>query len=152
MATTKFHLDKRATRRDGKFPLKISIAHKGKTSLISLDIFLLPEQWDGRAEKIIGVQNRLSLNTFITKRKLDVETALLIEAALGIESGFWLKMKVPSHQYQIFMPHGLHKKKEAMILPKSSLPHSQDYSYITPPVGVNQTQHLTSAAPCPHIR
>lgn len=91
MTTTKFYLDKRATRRDGKFPLKISIAHKGKTSLISLDIFLLPEQWDERAEKIIGVQNRLFLNTFITKRKLDVETALLIEAALGIESGFALR-------------------------------------------------------------
>ena len=77
MATAKFYLDKRATRWDGKFPLKISIAHKGKTSLISLDIFLMPEQWDERAEKIIGVQNRLFLNTFIAKRKLDVETALL---------------------------------------------------------------------------
>lgn len=77
MATTKFYLDKRATRKDGKFPLKVSISHKGKTSLIGLDVFISAEHWNDKAEKITGGSNRIFLNNFITRRKLDIDTILL---------------------------------------------------------------------------
>lgn len=77
MATTKFYLDRRNPRKDGTAPLKLSVADKGKTALIGLDVLLTPEQWDAMAGKIIGRPDKAALNTYILKRKLDVETALL---------------------------------------------------------------------------
>lgn len=83
MATSKFYLDKRAARKDGKLPLKVSISHKGKTALISLGVFLLPGQWDEKAGKITGGANKALLNAFVTKRKLDIDAELLKLATSG---------------------------------------------------------------------
>lgn len=48
MATISFTLDKRVAKEF--FPLKMKIAHgKGKTALISLDIKLREDQWDGKS-------------------------------------------------------------------------------------------------------
>ena len=77
MATTKFYLDKRAVRKDGTSPLKLSISHQGKTTLISLDVYLLPEQWEPHIGKILGLPNKLFLNNYIYHRKVDIETIIL---------------------------------------------------------------------------
>ena len=77
MATTKFYLDKRAVRKDGTSPLKLSISHQGKTTLISLDVYLLPEQWEPHIGKISGLPNKLFLNNYIYHRKVDIETIIL---------------------------------------------------------------------------
>lgn len=84
MATTRFYLDRRSTKKDGTHPLKISIAHKGKTSLISLGVFLLPEQWNDRDGKIIGVGNKTFLNNFILKRKIDIDSLILNLSENGV--------------------------------------------------------------------
>ena len=76
MATTKFYLDTRNKNGD-TFPLKIAINHKGNTSLLSLGIYLLKSQWDKKSEKITGHSNKFFLNTFIAKRKQEVDSIIL---------------------------------------------------------------------------
>ena len=83
MASIKFYFDQRAKRKDRKFPLKVSISHKQQFALISLEVFLLPEQWDAAKEKIVGHPNRLFLNNYIARQRLNVETELLNLKASG---------------------------------------------------------------------
>lgn len=84
MASIKYYFDQRAKRKDNKFPLKISISHKQQFALISLEVFLLPEQWDAAKEKIIGHPNRLFLNNYIARQRLNIETELLNLKASGL--------------------------------------------------------------------
>lgn len=83
MASIKYYFDQRAKRKDGKFPLKVSISHKQQFALISLEVFLLPEQWDSAKEKVTGHPNKLFLNNYIVRQKLNVETELLNLKASG---------------------------------------------------------------------
>lgn len=85
MATSKFYLDRRSKMKDGRFPLKISVSHKGKTTLISLGVALAESQWDENKCKITGIPERAALNSFITRRKLEVDTALLDMSETGGE-------------------------------------------------------------------
>lgn len=84
MATTKFYLDKRAVRKDGTSPLKISLSHKGHTALISLNVYLTIEQWDKKREKVINTDKKIFLNEFIRKRKLEIESILFKLAGNGV--------------------------------------------------------------------
>lgn len=84
MATTKFYLDKRAVKKDGTSPLKISLSHKGHTALISLNVYLSAVQWDEKRERVINTDKKIFLNEFIKKRKLEVDSALLRLAVNGV--------------------------------------------------------------------
>ena len=77
MATTKFYLDCRSVKDGNPAPLKIAITKKGQTALLHLNIFLLPSQWDAKSCKVVNHPNKLFYNTFITRRKADVDTAIL---------------------------------------------------------------------------
>lgn len=68
---TKFYLD---CRNSEVGTLKIALTHKCNTRHISLDVHLSPNQWDG--EKIVNHKNKVFLNTYITRRKVDIDTAL----------------------------------------------------------------------------
>lgn len=83
MASTKFYLDTRNTEWGQEAPLKLTITHKGSPSQLNLNIKLLPSQWDIKANKIINHPQRLMLNSYITRRKLDADTAILHLAELG---------------------------------------------------------------------
>ncbi len=91
MASIKFYFDQRAKRKDNKFPLKVSISHKQQFALISLEVFLLPEQWDAGKEKIVGHPNKLFLNNYIVRQKLNVEMELLNLKASGSLDGINVK-------------------------------------------------------------
>lgn len=77
MARTKFYLDTRAVKGGNPAPLKVAINKKSETALISLNVLLLPSQWDKRTGKVINHPNRLFLNNYITKRLLDIDTIVL---------------------------------------------------------------------------
>lgn len=97
MASIKYYFDQRAKRKDGKFPLKVSISHKQQFALISLEVFLLPEQWDSAKEKVTGHPNKLFLNNYIVRQRLNVETELLnlkISGALDSLTGKQIKDRV----------------------------------------------------------
>ena len=77
MATTKLYLDTRSRYKNGEHPLKIAIHKKGKTSLLSIGVSLLPSQWDKGKEQVIMHNGKRYLNSFITRRKLEVDTIIL---------------------------------------------------------------------------
>lgn len=83
MATTKFYLDTRATKDGAEAPLKLSITHKGKTVQIPLGIKLRPTNWDERLGKVTGLPNKAYLNTYIIRRKQDIDTIILKLAEQG---------------------------------------------------------------------
>lgn len=83
MARTKLYLDTRAVKDGKPAPLKIAINKKSKTALISLQVLLLPNQWDKRSGKVINHPNRLFLNNYITRRMLDIDTLVLKLAESG---------------------------------------------------------------------
>lgn len=77
MATTKFYLDTRNINPGKEAALKLAITQKGKTALISLDVHILPTQWDKRAGRIIAHPNKQLLNAYIGNRKQSVDNILL---------------------------------------------------------------------------
>lgn len=75
MATVTFFHDTRSG--EGEFPLKLRIAHKGKTAYINLDIKLPIEWWDKENNKIISHPKHKSLNDFIITKRTMVESAIM---------------------------------------------------------------------------
>lgn len=77
MITTKLYLDTRSVKSDGTSPIKITINKRGKTALLPLNLSVLPTSWDKVKEQITNHPNKIFLNNFIKRRKLDVETEIL---------------------------------------------------------------------------
>ena len=84
MARTKLYLDTRAVKSGNPAPLKVAINKKSETALISLNVLLLPSQWDKRAGKVVNHPNRLFLNNYITRRMLDIDTMVLKLTESGV--------------------------------------------------------------------
>lgn len=76
MITTKLYLDKRATIDGRPAPLKIAITKKGSTSYIPLGIYLIPEK-EWKNNKVVNHPKRQFYNTYIEKRKLEVDEVVL---------------------------------------------------------------------------
>ncbi|MDR0371577.1 MAG: site-specific integrase [Prevotellaceae bacterium] len=75
MASVKFYLDKRSVRKDGTYPLKLTVSHKNKAFHISLDIFIPEDCWVNN--KIEGsVKNKKFLNSYIMSRYSGIENHL----------------------------------------------------------------------------
>lgn len=81
MAQSKLYLDTRSVRKDGTSPLKIAITHKRAVALISLDVHLLPQHWDGA--QVVKHPQRATLNHHIAARKLRAEAVILELSAAG---------------------------------------------------------------------
>lgn len=77
MANTRFYLDERRVKKGSPALLKIVVAHKRASALISLDIRLYPEQWDAKKQKVINHPDQLLTNIFITNVKQQVDTIIL---------------------------------------------------------------------------
>lgn len=76
MAKIGIRLENRYKIKDGRFALKISIHHNGKTFYVSTNLYINSKDWDKDKQSIKGVQNR-ALNTMLQKRKADMEARLL---------------------------------------------------------------------------
>lgn len=77
MANTRFFLDKR-NAKDGKpVVLKIAIAHQHKSALISLDVKILPSQWDDESKQIIKHPDKMVLNTYICRIKSQIDSLIV---------------------------------------------------------------------------
>ena len=75
MASTRFYLDERKKSSNGCV-LKIAIAHKCKSALISLDARLMPNQWDGKKAKVVNHSDQHLLNIYITGIKQKIDTVI----------------------------------------------------------------------------
>ena len=74
--TTRFYLDRRATAPGKPAPVKISISSKGRTAYLSTGVALLPGQWDERGQRVVAHPQKAQLNSLLSRRKLDVDSAL----------------------------------------------------------------------------
>lgn len=78
MANTRLFLDVRGAKEGKPCVLKIAIAHKKKTAYISLDAKLLPnKEWDSVKERVINHPDRLTLNSYITKVRSQIDSFIL---------------------------------------------------------------------------
>lgn len=73
--TTKFYLDTRRAQINA--PLRICIIKNRVPAFITLGIKLCANQWDKKDSCIINHPNSKSLNILITKKKADIDAALL---------------------------------------------------------------------------
>lgn len=109
MAIIKIYLDKRTIRKDGTSPLKLSIHHKGRTSLLSLNTYIPAQNWDEMSAKVIGLPNRVSLNAFLFQKRLDAENTvfrLSSSGALGSMSLTQLKEAILGKETKKADEHG----------------------------------------------
>lgn len=74
MASAKLYLDTRSRRKDGTFPLKISVVHNSPFQ-INLKIYLTEEQFEG--DKIINHPLKEVYNNIVKQRFLNVTLLLL---------------------------------------------------------------------------
>lgn len=58
-------------------PLKFAIRHRGSTVFIPTNISLRADQWDARSMRVVKHPNRSAYNSFLMRRQLDIEDALL---------------------------------------------------------------------------
>lgn len=70
-------MDKRTRKGDGTYPVKLSVAHHGRTSLISLNIYLRSDQWDKKRRIVINHPRKEFYNQFISMKLADVRAALI---------------------------------------------------------------------------
>ena len=77
MASTKFYLDCRRSKPGQPSVLKIAIGHGNKTSYISLDARLLPNQWDSSKEKVKEHPDKQILNAYIYEMKQNVDAQII---------------------------------------------------------------------------
>lgn len=77
MATVKLYLDTRSTKDGNAAPLKLAIIQKGQTSLLNLNIYLDPSQWDKKRRQIINHPNKRTIENFINRRKLDADSFII---------------------------------------------------------------------------
>lgn len=75
MASTRFYLDERKKSSNGCV-LKVAIAHKCKSALISLDAKLMPCQWDSKKAKVVNHSDQHLLNIYITGIKQKIDTII----------------------------------------------------------------------------
>lgn len=77
MATTKLYLDTRAVRQGQEAPLKLAIMRNSKTALLSLNVSVLPSQWDKATRRVVAHPNKSFLNTYLANRKTEVDNIIL---------------------------------------------------------------------------
>ena len=114
MARTRLYLDQRAAKRGKPAPLKIAINKKSQTALISLNVLLLPSQWDKRANKITNHPNHLFLNNYITRRKLEIDTMLLNLTESG-ELASMSALDIKNHVLHLLAPEKQEDKSERLF-------------------------------------
>lgn len=83
MASVKYYFDKRAKSKDGKYPLKLSISNRQEYTLINLEVRLLPSQWDNTKSVVVNHPNKLFINNYLSRQKINVEMELLNLKASG---------------------------------------------------------------------
>ena len=76
MANLYLYLDTRYPNAEGRGSLKMALTHNRKTSYETLDIRLLPEEWDKERQVVVVRQDRKFQNVLIRKRMAEATLAL----------------------------------------------------------------------------
>lgn len=87
MATATVYLDTRRRREDGTYPLKVSVAHHGRTALIALGVFIRRDQWDSKRRIVNTHPQKQFLNQFLASRLAEITASLMRLQAAGAFGG-----------------------------------------------------------------
>ena len=112
MANTRFYLDVRGSKSGNPGVLKIVIAHKGLSALISLNAKIFPNQWDGSREKVINHPDAMLMNVYIQGEKRQVDTIILSLANDG-KLHSMSASQIRQHIQDMMNPEKSAEKKEA---------------------------------------
>lgn len=77
MASVKLTLDKRASKKDGTYPIKYTISHGGRTAQIPAYVSVLPEHWDSVKCKVIQRDDKYLLNAQLGQGLAEIGKAIL---------------------------------------------------------------------------
>lgn len=88
MANVKFYLDKRSPKKDRTCPVKLYITHNHTNTTMSTNVYVLPQNWDEAASKIIAGPQKDAFNNYLVLKIAEVTKAI---AEIPIEK-LW-KMK-----------------------------------------------------------
>lgn len=83
MANTRFFLDERSAKPGKPSVLKVAIAHKRRTALVSLDAKIFPNQWDRNKMRVVNHPDQLQMNVYITTLKQQIDRSILFLANEG---------------------------------------------------------------------
>ncbi|MBO7608633.1 MAG: site-specific integrase [Muribaculaceae bacterium] len=112
MANSRFYLDERKTKAGNPCVLKIGIAHKKMSAFISLDVKLLPNQWDGTRMRVVNHPDQMLMNVYITGVKQQVDTIILTLANEG-KLGSMGTAELKNYIYYQLNPEKAEVKEEA---------------------------------------
>ncbi len=87
MITTKFYLDCRATKDGAPAPLKLSITKQSVAAYISLNVSLLPCQWDRKAQAVVNHPQKRQLNAYLAQRKVEIDQIIFSMIGTGELAG-----------------------------------------------------------------
>lgn len=87
MVTTKFYLDCRATKDGAPAPLKLSITKQSVAAYVSMNVSLLPSQWDKKAQTVINHPQKRQLNYYLAQRKVEIDQVIYSLVAAGELAG-----------------------------------------------------------------
>lgn len=87
MITTKFYLDCRATKDGAPAPLKLSITKQSVAAYISLNVSLLPSQWDRKAQAVVNHPQKRQLNAYLAQRKVEIDQIIFSMIGTGELAG-----------------------------------------------------------------
>ena len=100
MANTRFFLDERCSKGLKPSVLKVAIAHKGKSALVSLDAKILSNQWDGKKSRVVNHPDQMLMNVYISNVKQQIDTIILTlanEGRLGSMNAAEIKQVIENH-------------------------------------------------------
>ena len=77
MVTIKLYLDTRSCKDGEPAPLKVSFSHKSSTSLLPLDIKILPSQWNAKSQSVVNHPQKEQINSFLLERRTTISNILM---------------------------------------------------------------------------
>lgn len=142
MASVKLYLDKRSKKKDGTYPIKLTVTH-GKAFHIPLDVSIPEENWiGGKIEG--GIKNKNFLNSYLLARLTSVENLLLtlnLQGSLERMSHIELKRRIEG----LNAPEGYQEEKTESILGESYLfrDHAEKFIATREAAGTRLTYRYT---------
>lgn len=87
MATIRIYLDTRSKKKDGTYPLKLAVNHKGQTAMFPIEVSLKKAQWDGRTQRVMEHPNKQQLQKYLDNVAAKATTTLLDAKLNGVLKG-----------------------------------------------------------------
>lgn len=138
MASVKLFLDKRSMKKDGTYPLKLTVHHR-KSFHISLNVSVLEQNWIN--DKIVGVKNERFLNSYIQSRFATIHSTLLklkVDGSLGRLSHLDLKRIL-----MVEMDGGVSNKEDSSNNKLLFVSHAKQFISTRDAEGTKETYNYT---------